>query len=255
MKRDYTLVVVDKALDVLEFLSRQREPAGLQELSQALDIPKATLFRYLFTLEQRGYVRKDAKDGAYTLGLRVLELADEALGRLTVHEAALPGMRELLYRFRETVNLGVHEGKEVVYVEILESPQSFKMSAHVGGRDYLHTTSIGKAILAFLPQKQVHRLLEETGLPARTQNSITSLPELEQELALTRERGYAIDNEENENGARCVGAPIFDRSGRVIAALSITGLAMRSSMAEIEEQGRALLEVTSEISSKMGYLG
>jgi IclR family acetate operon transcriptional repressor len=254
VKLNYRVAAVDKALDILEFLSRQRREFGLRDLSQALNMPKATLFRYLVTLERRGYVRKDSGNEKYWLGFRILELSNCVLGNMTLHEVALPYMQEILDRFRETVNLAVLEGDEVVYIEILESPQSFKMSSHVGGRDYPHATSVGKAMLAFLPEKEVERIVHATGLPKRTDKTITSHGRLKEELAMIRQRGYAIDNGENEEGARCVGAPIFDHRGGVVAAVSVSGPAFRTSMKEIEELGLALLDVTSQISQKMGYV-
>jgi DNA-binding IclR family transcriptional regulator len=254
LKRDYTLAAVSKVLDILEFLGRQNRALGLRELSELLNIPKATLFRYLVTLEGRGYVIKSPESGAYTLGWKILELSNLALGRLTVHEVALPFMRELLDRFQETVNLGVLEENAVVYVEILESLQAFRTAARVGGRDYPHATSIGKAMLAFLSEKEVERIADATGLRKRTEKTISSLSRLKAELAVVRQRGYAVDNEETEIGACCVGAPIFDHRGEVIAALSISGAAFRFSTEKCEETAAVLVEVTCQISQKLGYL-
>jgi DNA-binding IclR family transcriptional regulator len=248
LKQDYRIAAVDKCLDVLEFLSRQRREMGLPELSSALRMPKATLFRYLVTLEQRGYVRKSSASEKYGLGLRVLDLSSRALDNLTFHEVALPHMKQLLERFQETVNLAVLEGDQIVYVEILESPRTFRMCSRVGSREMPHSTALGKAILAFLPQQEVEHILQSTGLPRFTANTICSLPRLMQELATTCQRGYSIDNGENEEGARCIGVPIFDRRGDVIAAISISGPAVRSSPEEIAEMGAALLEASSQIS-------
>jgi IclR family acetate operon transcriptional repressor len=253
LKQDYRIAAVGKVLDILEFLSQQKQEFGLRELSESLHIPKATVFRYLVTLEGRGYVRKNPENDKYELGLKILELSNRALANVTLHKVASPYMQELLDRFQETVNLGVLEKNEVVYIEILESPRAFKMSSHVGGRDFPHSTSVGKAMLAFLPEETVEQIVHATGLPKRTEKTISSLPRLKEELATVRQRGYAIDDGENEEGARCVGAPIFDRRGNVIAAISISGPAIRSSMEEIEEMGAAVLEATSQISQKIGY--
>jgi DNA-binding IclR family transcriptional regulator len=253
LKHDYTLATVSKVLDILEFLAQQNPASGLTGLSESLNMPKSTLFRYLVTLEDRGYVRKNPRNGEYALGLKILELSTWALGHMTVHEVALPYLRALLDQFQETVNLGVLEHNEVVYVEILESPQFFKMAAHVGGRDSVHSTSIGKAILASLREEEVRQIAHTTGLPKHTQKTITSLPQLKEELASIRQHGYAIDSGENEEGACCVGAPIFDHRGDVIAAISISGPDQRFSAGKIEEVGAALVEVTRQVSQEMGY--
>jgi IclR family transcriptional regulator, KDG regulon repressor len=253
VKQDYRIAAVDKALDILEFLGQQRQEHSLPELSEALRLPKVTTFRYLATLEPRGYVRRNPENDKYSLGLRVLQLSNEAVGNLTVHEVALPYMKRILDRFQETVNMAVMEGNEVVYVEILESPQPFKMSSHVGGREVPHATSLGKAMLAFLPQEEVSHIIETTGLPVRTARTICTLSRLQEELVGIRQRGYAVDDSENEEGARCVGVPILGHRGRAIAAISVSGPASRLSADEIERLGLALVEVSSEISHRLGY--
>ncbi len=253
MKDEYRINAADKVLDILEFLAQHRGSFTLSELSRGVGIPKPTLFRYVVTLEERGYIAKNS-DEKYTLGLRIFQLANSALGNMTLHEVALPYMRELLDRFQETVNLAVLEGHEMVYVEILESPRAFKMSAHVGGREALHATALGKAILAHLPEDQVERLLQITGLPRYTANTLCSPSLLKEELATVRARGYATDNEEKEEGACCVGVPIFGHRGLPIAAISISGPALRFSQEKMEEMGRALLEVSAKVSQQIGHV-
>ncbi|MGQ9600652.1 MAG: IclR family transcriptional regulator [Anaerolineae bacterium] len=254
MGPNYRIAAVEKTLDILEFLGQNNQEFGLPELSQALRIPKVTLFRYLHTLEQRKYVRKNPENDKYVLGLKILELSSHALDSLSVHEVALPYMRELQSRFEETVNLAVLEGAEVVYIEILESPRAFKMSSHVGGRELPHSTSLGKAMLAFLPDEEVKQIVKVKGLPKRTENTISTEDQLQDELAAIRQRGYAIDDEENEIGARCVGVPIFDRRGRAIAAISLSGPAFRFSPAEVEAMGTALQNAAARISERIGYM-
>jgi len=247
-------VTVSKVLDILEFLGQQNRTFGLRELSKLLHIPKATLFRYLVTLEERGYVTKTPEKGEYALGLKILELSTGMLRRMTLHELALPYMRELQERSQQTVNLGVLEGNEVVYIEILESPQTFKMSARVGGRDFPHSTSIGKSILAFLPKEQVEQIAKATGLPKRTEKTISLLPQLVEELKAIRQQGYAIENGENEEGALCIGAPILNHLGNAIAAISISGPASHFSQELVKKLSPDLVEATSQISQRIGYL-
>jgi IclR family acetate operon transcriptional repressor len=254
VKRDYSIAAVNKVLNILEFLGQQRRAVGLPELSRALGIPKPTMFRYVVTLQERGYVQKSYDGEAYTLGLKILELSTRTLGQATLHEIALPHMRTLLDQFRETVNLGVLEGNQVVYVEILESPQPLKMSSQVGGRDYAHSTALGKSILAYRSAQEVDALTHVTGLPKFTHNTPGSLPELKDGLAQVREQGYAVDDEQNEEGTRCVGAPIFDHEGVAIAAVSISGPSVRIDNAMMEEMGAAVLGVTRQISKKLGHL-
>lgn len=251
-KPDYRIAAVDKTLDIIESLAEQEKEMALPELSRVLSMPKATLFRYLITLESRGYVRKTLADDRYALGFKVLELGSQVLGNLTLHEVALPYMKALQAQFQETVNLGVLDECEIVYIEILESPRTFKMAARVGGHEMAHATALGKAILAFLPKEEIERIAKTTNLPRCTANTLDSLSQLEPELEMIRERGYAQDREENEEGARCVGVPIFDHRGGVIAALSISGPAFRLSAARIEKMGAALAAAGQQISQEMG---
>jgi DNA-binding IclR family transcriptional regulator len=206
------------------------------------------------TLEEKEYVRKDPDNGEYRLGLRILDLGNKVLVQMPIHEVALPYLRDLLTRFQETVNLGILEHNEIVYLEVLDSPQAFKMSARVGARDYPHATALGKAILAFLPTQEAERIIRATGMPKRTKKTICSPPRLKEELALIRQRGYSIDDEENEEGACCVGAPLLDYQGKVMAAVSLSGPAPRFSQEVIENMGAALIEIKSQISQKMQYL-
>lgn len=253
MRDDYRINAAEKVLDILEYLAQHRGAFTLSELSRGVGIPKPTLFRYVVTLEERGYVTRNS-DEKYTVGLRIFQLTSSALGNLTLHEVALPYMRELLDRFQETVNLAVLEGHETVYVEILESPRAFKMSAHVGGRVPLHATSLGKAILAHFPEDQVDRLIQASGLPRYTANTICSPSVLKEELAAVRARGYATDTEETEEGACCVGVPIFGPRGWPIGAISISGPALRFSQEKMEEMGKALSEVAAKVSRQIGHV-
>lgn len=253
VKQDYRIAAVDRALDILELLGRQRTEFGLPELSKAVGLPKATVFRYLSTLEERGYVRKSSDNDKYTLGLKILQLSNDMLGSVTLHEVALPHMRKLVARFQETVNLALLDEYEVVYVEILESPKAFKMSSQVGGREMPHATALGKAMLAFLPEEEVNEIIQTTGLPRRTPRTICTPSRFKEELEAIRQRGYAVDQEENEEGAHCVGVPIFDHRRKPIAAISISGPAIRILTNQIEHIGSALVEVSSDISHRLGY--
>ncbi len=162
-------------------------------------------------------------------------------------------MRKLQDRFQETVNLAVLDDNMAVYIEILESNHAFKISAQIGGRDYPHCTSLGKAILAFLPDQEVEAIAAATGLPRLTDRTITSIERLREELEVIRTRGYSIDDGENEEGARCIGAPIFNRRGQVVAAISISGPAQHLSQELIETMGAALLDASASISQELGH--
>jgi DNA-binding IclR family transcriptional regulator len=248
----YTVNVLVKALDLLEVLSH-RDSLSLKELCELLEQPKSSVFRYLVTLEDRGYVRRLLNGDEYTLGLKLIELGRSVTTQFTVHEVAIPFMRGLQETFRETVNLAILEAGKVVYLEILEGTQSIRMAARPGQRDFAHSTAIGKAMLAHSSDSEVEAIINRHGLPALTPATITSIERLRAELAQVNEVGYAVDNVENETGVRCVGAPIFNHLGKAVAAISISGPADRLWGAQVEAIGKAIVAATQSISEQLGY--
>ena len=249
----YYISVVGKALDVLEAL-RDAERLSLSELAQRLGQARSSLFRILDTLEARGYVEHLPDVDGYTLGLAAASLA----GRHTVSSAlrrlARPVMEELAHQLGETVNLGMLLGAEVVYVDMVESHYAMRMNVAIGSRSPAYSTSLGKALLAFAgPQVDLHKLLPPR-LAAMTPNTITDRERLLEELQLVRERGWSLDDEENEPGARCVGAPIRGSSGHAVAAISVAGPVSRVSDARIPEVARLVTEAARRIEAEVAAL-
>lgn len=250
----YTVQVLAKALDLLDLLARQGA-MSLTQLCEELGQPKSSVFRYLVTLEEHGYVQRSQNGDTYSLGLKLLELGRAVTNQFTVHEVALPFMRSLIEDFGETVNLAILESGRVVYIEILEGTHSIRMAARPGQRDFAHSTAIGKAILAYSPTSEAENVVKRHGLPTRTPATLTTLEGLRAELVHIRERGYAIDNIENELGVRCVAVPIFNHQSGPIAAISVSGPADRMHGAKVELIGEALLTATGAISQRLGYRG
>ena len=251
----YAIQVLDKALELLEVLSGERSGLTLAELCARLDLPKSSVFRYLATLEARGYVERSEESDKYLLGLKLFELGNRVAARFDINEVSLPFMRKLLEAFRETVNLGILRDGQVVYLQILEGTHSMRMAARPGQRDWCHSTALGKAMLAYLPEVEVQAVIAQRGLPAFTPRTVTTPEALRAELACVRSRGYAVDDIENEAGVRCVAAPIFNHRGEVIAAISLSGPAERMTHSQLEAIGRELLAGTRAISQRLGYSG
>lgn len=251
----YTIRVLAKALDLLHVLAQSETDLPLAELSRELGLPKSSVFRYLATLEERGYVQRSSTTDGYRLGLKLFELGSRVAAQFNVREEALPQMRYLLETFRETVNLGILHDGEVIYLEILESTRAIRMAAQPGQRDLTHCTALGKAMLAYLPAPEVEAILARHGMPALTAQTVTTVDALTAELDRVRRVGYAEDVGENESGVRCVGAPVFNHQGAVVAALSVSGPASRLSTTEVEAIGKELVRVTGAISRRLGYSG
>jgi IclR family acetate operon transcriptional repressor len=252
MSNPYIVQPVYKALQVLRVLGDERRELALSEICYRVDLPKTTVFRYLQTLCACGFVTHDSNTDLYRIGLRVWELGQSVHEPLRIRELALPAMRELRDQFNETVNLGVLDGPEVVYLEIIESRRSLRMQAQLGGRDPVYSTALGKAVLAFLPEEQWPGHLPPTLAP-RTDHTTTGLGRLRQQLMQTRERGFALDDEENEEGARCIAAPIFNHQRQATAAVSLSAPASRMTDRLLPKAAAAAVQTANAISERLGY--
>jgi DNA-binding IclR family transcriptional regulator len=229
-----------RVLDLLDLLSRSG-PLGVSEIARRMAVPKTVAWRLAETLHDRGYAIKDPDTRRYSLGLKVLELSASVRYRLEIVKVARPYIEELVEKCDETVDLGVYDKNEVVFVDKKECTRSVRMVSSIGRRLPLHCTGTGKALLAFLPGGEVDRVISR-GLVRYTDNTITEPDELRRELSRVRADGYAVDRQEFEIGVRCVAAPVLDLDGRAVAAISIAGPAARIT----DERIPALAEMVKE---------
>ncbi|MBI3942435.1 MAG: IclR family transcriptional regulator [Chloroflexi bacterium] len=242
-------------MDILELFTRDGQASlTLSDVVNLLGIHKSSAFRHLVTLEQRGFVERDPDTETFHLGFRLFELGAHAVNRLGIREISLPHMRSILNQFEETVNLGVLSGSEIVYLEILDSPRPMRLAARVGQRDPMHSTALGKAIAAYLPREQLEAILMVKGLPQITGRTITSLEAFKAELAEVAECGYALNVGENEEGSLCISAPLLDRTGYPIGALSVSAPADHIEPGTQKDISQALLTASHAISRQLGYL-
>ena len=251
-EQPYVVKPVYKALQVLIALGDEHRPLTLTEVCHRVRLPKTTVFRYLQTLAQCGFVTHDRQEDMYHLGARLFELGQLAGQQLRIRDVALPIMVGLRDRFNETVNLGILDGYDIVYVEMVESHHSLRMQATLGSRDPAYSTALGKAMLAFIDEPTRHL---PARLTPRTLFSIHTRAGVMQALAKVRQLGYALDDQENEDGARCVGAPIFEYPGRVTAAISVSAPASRLGREQVEGVAAAVIEAAALISRQLGYVG
>ncbi|HLT57565.1 MAG: IclR family transcriptional regulator [Limnochordales bacterium] len=246
----YYIAAVGKALDVLEAL-RDAERLSLAELSERVGQPRSSLFRILDTLECRGYVEHLPDVDGYALGLAAASLAGRHTVSAALRRVARPVLTELAEELGETVNLGMLLGAEVVYVDMVESHYAMRMNVTIGSRSPAHSTSLGKALLAFAgPEVDLQRLLPPA-LPAMTPNTITDREQLLKELKVVRARGWSLDDEENEPGARCVGAPILGNQGSAVAAISVAGPASRLSDDRVPQVARLITAAAGKIAAEL----
>jgi IclR family KDG regulon transcriptional repressor len=218
--------VLHKALDVLETIRGSQSGMPLTDLARAAGIPKPTAYRILATLESRGHLERN-EAGRYRITRKFFDLQSKDSEEQLLLREAQPVMERLAGSCRETLNLGILDAGEVVVVSTIESPQSIRMSSKIGNRRHLHSTALGKVLLSGLPDKELQRLVRLKGLPRLTPYTLVTKQALLAEISQVRRQGFALDNEENEPGGRCIGAPILGPGGRVIAALSISAPVFR----------------------------
>src|SRR5712692_1602506 len=246
-------VAVERALAILEAVAQEAEGLSNAEISRKLEIPKSSASYILRTLETQGYLTRNPETGKYRVGLKVLSLSRGALSGLDVREVALPIMRRLMEQTSLTCHLAILDGPDAVYIEKVE-PQGFiKMDTWVGRRMRVHATSVGKSLVAHIPQERLEKILAERGMEKRTPKTITTLPRLLKDLEKVRAQGYAVDDEENNMGARCVGAPVFNQDGTIEAALGLSGTTNQVNPHTMPRILEHLKDAARHVSMQLGY--
>jgi DNA-binding IclR family transcriptional regulator len=249
----YRVQVLDRTVGILQALADAHTDLGPAEIAQRLALHKSTIHRLLASLERYGYIRRQPASGKYGLGLKLFELGSRAVARLNLHGYAQPILEQLVAETGETAHLAVMDRGQMVSVVIAESPRTVRTPATVGRRTPMHCTAVGKAMLASLPEPAVTALLEQHPLQAYTRKTLTTRAALSADLDRIRKRGYAVDDEEIEDGLRCVGAAVRNHSGNVIASLSIAGPAFRVGRARIAALGRVVVGAADRLSVNLGY--
>jgi IclR family KDG regulon transcriptional repressor len=246
----YNVRAVERAMQILSAFDGEHADRGVSEIAQVTGLHKATVHRIAMTLLNGGFLERTPDGERFRLGIRVVELGLGALRGLDLRRAAFPYMQQLVERFDETCDLGIFDRGSVLYVEVVHSQHSLTIAARVGRRLPAYCTASGRVFLAFLPAEVVEPVLNGPLEPC-TEKTTTSLSQLREELEATRQRGYALDDEEFEQGIRAVSAPIRDIDGNVIAALSIPGPVHRMPPQRLSEIVDALLEATDAISARV----
>jgi IclR family transcriptional regulator, KDG regulon repressor len=254
-KSPYKVQVLDRALAALSILANRSSESSLVELCTELRLHKSTVHRLMMVLERHRLVVKNPETGRYRLGLKLFELGSKALDGIDLRGRARPYLDRLQQQFGETVFFCILDDGQVFYVEKVESQQSVRTACTVGSRAPAYCTAVGKAMLAELSDAEVSAIARRWGLKPITQNTITTAAQLKAELRTVRSRGYAIDDEEKEEGLRCVSAAVRGHSGKLFAAMSISGPAFRMTKERIPEIGQAVMQAANELSAELGYEG
>lgn len=249
----YQVQVLDRAFQILDVLAKGNSGMQLTAIADKLQLHKSTAHRLVMVLEASRFVERNEASGKFHLGSKLMELGLSAVAQLNVYEIAPTHLRALVAETGETAHLAVLREGEVVSLVASESTQSLRTPITVGSRTPAHCTSLGKAMLAFSPAENVDAFLKGRTLKPYTGKTITTIAKFRNELRLIRERGYAVDNEEREPGLRCIGAPVWNSAGEVIAAISIAGPTIRIAAARVPELAANVVHNAANISHALGY--
>jgi len=244
-----------RALNILETIGNSPIPLSLKQITELTGLPKPTAYRLLRNLEDRNYITCD-NTGNYRLGMQLLLMSHRAEREFEVKQLARPHLEFLGELSKETVHLAILDRNRVLYVDTIESPHALRMVCKLGSTNAVHCTALGKALLIRHNDQEILDILGEQGMEKRTEYTITTPVDFLREMRMVRVQGYALDDCESELNGRCVGAPIYNHTGKVIAAISVSGLSTRFSAAHIEKNvAPHLLDRTMRISRILGYTG
>lgn len=245
---------VQRALDLLEVFLEHGSEIGLSRIAGLLNLNKATAYRLLSTLEDRGYVRRNPISRKYTLGIKVFELGYYFQSQLEVRRTGLSYLKEMVERTTESGFLCIREGDEALCVERVESQREVNIfSLRVGGKQPLHCGGAPRALLVDWDETQLEEYAARTGLPAFTNHTIQTLDQLLKDVCTTRENGFVVSMNDVVMGIAAVGAPVFDHTSRVVASISLSGLSSRYGSEHISELGQVVLDSANRFSRELGY--
>ncbi|MCC5464293.1 IclR family transcriptional regulator [Pelosinus baikalensis] len=244
-----------RAFDILETIGNSQIPMSIKKITEETGLPKSTVYRLLNNLENRNYAFCDT-NGNYRLGYQLLMMSQWAEKDFEIKNLAKASLESLNAFTKETVHLAILQGKRVLYVDTVESPYSSRLVIKMGMTNSVHCTALGKALLINHKDAEILDILEAEGMEKRTEHTVTKPLDYLKEMEVVRKLGYALDQQECEMEGRCIGAPIYDKSGKVVAAISVSGIATRFSLDFIvKEVVSKLLDSTLRISRILGYVG
>jgi DNA-binding IclR family transcriptional regulator len=248
----YRIQAIARAVAILNAFGPEAPELGVTELAERLSLHKSTVHRFLVNLEAAGLVERNPRSGRYRLGLRIFELGGLVLQQMNLWDEALPFLEGLVRDSGETGHLAVLDGGEAIYIEKVEARRALRIPSAMGRGYPAHATNLGKVLLAHLAPERMRAIVTERGLAAFTPHTITDVERLELELERIRTLGYAVDNEEYDEGLRCIGAPIRDHTGRVVAALGIGGPVTRITPGRVGALAGLVMAAAEGLSRRLG---
>jgi len=248
----YKVQALDRAFAVLDLLGESDTPLGLAQVASSLQLHKSTAHRFLMVLERHHMVERTS-GGKFRLGLRLFDFGNRAIEQYDLRERAQPHLRRLVAETEETAHLCILEQTRVIYIDKIEPAHSVRMITRIGASNPVHCTSVGKAILAFLPEERINDIVRRTRFERFTNRTISTPEALRAEIEKTRRRGYAVDDEELEEGLRCIAVPLLDAQRFPVAAISVSGPSFRVTAQKLPSIANHLLQCVRGIAQDMGF--
>lgn len=246
----------EKVFTIIEFLADQQEPIKLRDIAKNLNMNASTVLRFISSLEKMGYIVQSSSSLKYSLTMKICSIAHKVILNNNIRDFASPFLKSLSRIFGESSCIAIEHEMQVVYIGTQEGPdQMLTTLKRIGNVAPMHCTGVGKLLLLNYSNADLERYIAIKGLPKLTENTITTLPALKEELYTIKKQGYAFDNEECEIGARCIAVPIRDYTSRVVAALSVMGPVVRMNDSRIFENLQYLLDASSQLSKTLGFDG
>ena len=250
--KNSNIQVIERALDIIELLSTQQNGIGVTEISKETNLHKTTVHRILSSLYARNYVEKN-KYGKYKLGFKLIEIVGCHINELELLTEARPFLLELSSKYNLTSHLGVLDGYNVVYIERLETFKHMRLYTQIGYRVPAYCSSLGKCLLSSLSEKELDAIMKDYKFERYTENTICDIKELKKQLRNIRIQKWAMDNQEQMLGQRCIAAPIYDYKGEVIAAVSGSGNLEQLPDEKTKDVAEYIVNIAIEISKRLGY--
>ena len=244
---------VDRTLSILEILSDYEEGLGITDIALKVDLHKSTVHRLLNTLIYKGYIQQDKNTSRYVCTFKLFELGSKKTSKLDVSTVARVDLEELMKKINEVVHLGIGEDNDIVYILKVEPEKSIKMYTRIGMRKPMYATAMGRSFMFDLKEEEIDEIWKSSNITKFTDKTISNLEDFKAYLNHAKTKGYVLDDQEIEEGIRCIGAPIRNYTGEICAALSISSSIFTFTDQKIEEYSSIILEYANKISQRLGY--
>jgi IclR family transcriptional regulator, KDG regulon repressor len=250
---DKGVQVLDRACDILELISLERDGLGVTEIANKTGLHKSTVHRILASLAERGFVENNQNKGVYKIGLKLIEISSVYLNSIELKTEARPYLWELMTKLNQPTHLAILDGIDAVYIDKVEIMNNIRLYSQIGRRIPVYCSALGKCLLSGLSDIELYKATGKINFEKITEHTIDNSKELLMQIKKVKTLGWAVDNEEHDIGIRCIAAPVFDYRGKVIAAVSIAGPSQVISKEKDEETAKLVLEASLKISKRMGH--